>query len=89
MNPNGTSGETVIHCSVPASSELQDGDISKRRQLPINLSNSTYDDSTSDIYTPAETETVASGHDDGITDRKHVTGHMIMHPTYSDSDDSE
>ena len=38
MNPDRTvsSGETVIRCSVATSKELQDEDMSKRRQLPVD-----------------------------------------------------
>ena len=83
------SEETVL-----ASKQLQDGDMSKRRQLPLGCSRSdlsqdipgvqpgsTYECATDDSDS-GDPETAELGHDDDITGRKHVTEYFI-HPVTS------
>ena len=55
--------ETVIHHSVGHGNELQGGDVSKRRQLPIGTSNDTYE------FTPDDSDRDGAelGHNDDIT----------------------
>ena len=76
----------MIHHSVLASKELPDGDMSKRRQLPVDIKGGDQGkgvhDSTSDNSVPAEAETAELCHNDDITDRKHVTEYFI-HPVTS------
>ena len=88
MNPDGTvsSGETVTHRSVATSKDLPDGNTSKRRQLPVNTNDHTYDSTYEDYASNnsllVETEDTELGHNDDITDRKNVTEYFI-HPVTS------